>query len=185
MKAPLGRNNLVLQNKMKALSAKPVARVGGNGFWDPLRLEAYKLQWALIPNPGPLHESPLGINHNSFKIGRKGHWGQKKTSTPHGGFFKIFFLPHSILIPPKYVFHPGFPCTMGIQLQLSGADSIARRNRDPSQHVTDFDQVLQAGRQKMWAFILLEVLKSILPEQASNLFTSILILPEFPYALKT
>lgn len=71
---------------MKALSAKPVARVGGNGFWDPLRLEAYKSQWALISNPGPLHESPLGINHNSFKIAGKAT-GPEKTSTPHGVFF--------------------------------------------------------------------------------------------------
>ena len=92
---------------MKALSAKPVARVGGNGFWDPLRLEAYKLQWALIPNPGPLHESPLGINHNSFKIAGKAT-GPEKTSTPHGVFFKYFFSPHSILIPPKYVFIQAF-----------------------------------------------------------------------------
>lgn len=169
---------------MKALSAKPLARVGGNGFWDPLRLEAYKLQWALIPNPGPLHESPLGINHNSFKIAGKAT-GPEKNKYTTWCFFKIFFLPPQYFDSTQVCFHPGLPCTMGIQLQLSGADSIARRNRDPSQHVTDFDQVLQAGRQKMWAFILLEVLKSILPEQASNLFTSILILPEFPYALKT
>ena len=57
--SPFGQKQFSLQNKMKALSAKPVARVGGNGFWDPLRLEAYKSQWALISNPGPLHESPL------------------------------------------------------------------------------------------------------------------------------
>ena len=169
---------------MKALSAKPVARVGGNGFWDPLRLEAYKSQWALISNPGPLHESPLGINHNSFKIAGKAT-GPEKKQVHTWCFFKILFLLPQYFDSTQVCFHPGLPCTMSIRLQLSGADSIARRNRDPSQHVTDFDQVLQAGRQKMWAFILLEVLKSILPEQASNLFTSILILPEFPYALKT
>ena len=71
---------------MKALSAKPVARVGENGFWDPLRLEAYKLQWALIPNPGPLHESPLGINHNSFKIAGKAT-GPEKKQVHHMVFF--------------------------------------------------------------------------------------------------
>ena len=88
---------------MKALSAKPLARVGGNGFWDPLRLEAYKSQWALIPNPGPLHESPLGINHNSFKIAGKAT-GPEKNKYTTWCFFKYFFSSHSILIPPKYVF---------------------------------------------------------------------------------
>ena len=170
---------------MKALSAKPVARVGGNGFWNTLiRLEAYKSQWALISNPGPLHESPLGINHNSFKIAGKATEPEKNKYTTWC-FFKKTFSPPTVFWFHPSMFHPGLPCTMSIRLQLSGADSVARRNRDPSQHVTDFDQVLQAGRQKMWAFILLEVLKSILPEQASNLFTSILILPELPYAFKT
>ena len=101
---------------MKALSAKPLARVGGNGFWDPLRLEAYKSQWALIPNPGPLHESPLGINHNSFKIAGKATGPEKKYFTscdPHHDIYRFSYWQifwHSICVAFYLAYLLAFSC---------------------------------------------------------------------------